>query len=70
METEGKKYSAYSFNIAGFSLFVPLGKVVLEPVSMFNEFGIYGLVGYVGFSLFLVIIGLSLIIHGRDILNK
>ena len=60
------KYLAYTFNVAGFALMTPLGKVVLEPVSTFNSFGLKGFVCYFIFCILLVFVGVLSILHGRD----
>ena len=60
------KYLAYTFNVAGFALMAPLGKIVLEPVSTFNSFGFKGFVCYFIFCVLLLFVGVLSILHGRD----
>lgn len=69
MVAENKKYTAYSYNIAGFALITPIGKIVLEPISTFNEFGLTPFIYYSVVCILLAIIGFCLVIHGRGILD-
>ena len=70
MISESQKYTAQTFNIAGFALFAPLGKIVLEPVSTFHELGSVGFKWYLYFSILLAIVGILAIYFGRGILKK
>ena len=70
MITEGKKYRAYTLNVSGFALMSPLGRIVLEPVSTFNEFGAFGLICYLLLALGLTYIGISVVVRGCDILES
>ena len=70
MLPEKEKYRAYTFNISGFALMAPFGKIVLEPTLTFKEFGPYGLIFYGTFCVFLFLFGLVLITKGYDILGR
>lgn len=65
MITEGQKYTAYTINISGFALITPIGKIVLEPISTFSEFGLNGFLIYSVFCLILASIGIFLLLYGR-----
>ncbi len=71
MITEEQKYRAYTFNLAGFALMTPFGKLVLDVLSIYREFefNIFS-IGYIIFCFVLVIVGLKSIAHGRDILDS
>ena len=66
--TEEQKYKAYTLNFAGFAMMTPLGKVVLDYVSVFRELGLGWFIFNVLLSLFLFITGLTFVDHGRSIL--
>ena len=68
--TEEQKYRAYTFNIAGFAMMTPLGKVVLDYVPIFRELGLGWFIFNVLLSLFLFIAGLTFIEHGRNMLEE
>lgn len=67
--TEEQKYRAYTFNIAGFALMTPAGKVVLDFANIIKDLGYIGFFAYVLTSLLLFILGLTFIELGRSILN-
>ena len=68
--TEEQRYKAYSFNIAGFAMMTPLGKIVLDYVPIFRELGLGWFVFNVFLSLFLFIAGLTFVEHGRTMLEE
>ena len=70
MITEERKYKAYTLNIAGFALMTPLGKVSLEYIHMFREFGPVWFIFNVLLSLFLFIAGLTFVDYGRNLLKE
>ena len=69
MINEEKKYLAYTFNVAGFAFVTPIGKIVLEPISTFNQFGFKGFIFYLIFCLVLGGVGIISIILGKDIIK-
>ena len=70
MTTDEQKYKAYTFNIAGFALMTPLGKVFLDYVSLFRELGLILFIINFIISLLLFIGGLTFVEHGRNILQE
>ena len=71
MVREQEKYVAYSFNIAGFALMTPLGKLILDALEIYNDFKFSIFFAfYVIFSLILGTLGLSAILFGRGILDS
>ena len=69
MILERQKYSAYTFNIAGFALMTPMGRLFLQPLEIFKEYGITMFISYgiICFGLFLF--GMFLILKGFEILD-
>ena len=70
MITEEDKYRAYTFNFIGFALMTPFGRLVLENVKLFYEFGLVWFFINLFGSLCLFIFGLTLVEQGRIILDK
>ena len=69
MTTEPQKYRAYTFNIAGFALISPSGRIFFEPVALFKECGPILFFVYIIISLGLALLGLILLLKGYDILD-
>ena len=72
MVAEEQKYRAYTYNIAGFALLTPLGKLILDPVAtatILEKFGPLIFVGYVSLCIILAIGGCRAVDIGRDILD-
>ena len=70
MVREQEKYVAYSFNIAGFALVSPLGKIILDALEIYEGFRLsWFFIGYIVFCTLLAIIGVWSIFYGRGILN-
>ena len=72
MISESEKYRAYTYNIAGFALLTPLGKLILDPITtamILEKFGLLIFAGYVSLCILLAIIGCRAIAIGRDILD-
>ena len=69
MNIELEKYRADIFKIAGFAVMTPLGRIFVEPVAVFREFGIIGSITYSIFSILLSLLGLIFFAKGYDILN-
>ena len=69
MVLERQKYSAYTFNVAGFALMSPMGRLFLQPLEVYKEYGIIMLIIYsiICFGLFLF--GMILILKGFEILD-
>ena len=70
MISEEDKYKAYTFNFAGFASITPFGKLVLENIKLFNDFGFAWFVIYCLASVFLLIAGLTFLEIGRSILCR
>ena len=71
MINDEQLYRAYTFNVAGFALMTPFGKLILDALSIYKgfELTIFS-VSYIIFCFGLVIVGLRSIAHGRDILDN
>ncbi len=70
MVSDEQLYRAYTFNVAGFALMTPFGKLILDVLSIYKEFEFNILSsGYIIFCFWLVIAGFRSIAHGRDILD-
>jgi hypothetical protein len=70
MISEGEKYRAQTFNIGGFALMAPLGKIAMQPLETYNEYGLVGFVCYTIFCLLLFSLGLYFIQKGYEVLNE
>lgn len=69
MITEEQRYRAYTYNIAGFALMTPLGKVVMDYINIFKEIGLVMFVINLLIAFLLFLAGLTFIEIGRSILN-
>ena len=69
MVTKEDEYKASTFQIAGFALLAPFGKIFLDPFTLFKEGGLIGIILFITFSLLIALLGLIFIDRGRDILN-
>ncbi len=70
MLDEIDKFRVQIFQISGFALMTPFGKIFLEPWTLFRELGIYGVASYFILTLILELFGISLILKSYDILEK
>ena len=61
-----REYRSEVFKVDGFSLMVPFGRVFLQPLEMFKEYGLIFFIGYVIISFGLMFLGLLLIIKGLE----
>ena len=61
-----RKYRSEIFKIAGFSVMAPFGRIFLQPLEMFKEYGPLSLFLYVIIAFGLFIFGLLLIIKGLE----
>lgn len=66
MASEGDKYRAQTFNISGFALMSLLGKILMQPLETYHEYGLMGFICYTMFCLLLFIWGLFLIQRGYE----
>ena len=66
--TEEQRYKAYTYNIAGFALMTPVGKIVLNYMEIFKETGPIMFIINSLVALFLFTLGLTFIEIGRSIL--
>lgn len=66
---EFDKYRVEIFKIAGFAFFAPLGRVFIEPMIVFKEFGLIGTCVFFLVSIGLGTIGFILILKGCAILD-
>ena len=65
-----KDYKSDIFKIAGFALFTPIGRVFIEPVVVFHEFGFNGFLIYMIVCLCLLLLGLTFMYVGHVTLEK
>ena len=65
-----RDYRSRTFNFGGYALMTPFGHIVMDPVTIFKQFGLAGFILYALFCLFLFLVGSWLIDIGRDILYK
>lgn len=56
-----RDYRVRTFNIAGFALMTPLGHILMDPVTLFNQFRLIGFICYSAFCLLLFSAGAYLI---------
>lgn len=70
MTSEGDKYRAQTFNISGFALMSLLGKILMQPLETFNEYGLIGFICYTIFCAVLFICGFLLIQRGYEITEE
>lgn len=62
MSFEAERFRSDVFKIAGFALMTPIGKIFLQPLEFFREYGLIFSTLYSIGSLFLALIGFYLII--------
>lgn len=68
---KSREYRARTCNFAGFAIMMPFGHLIMDPITIINQFGFIGVIFYSLFCLILFIVGLFFIEIGRDILyNK
>ncbi len=70
MISEGKKYRAQTFNIGGFALMSLFGKIAMQPLETFKEYGLIGFVCYTVVSIILFILGVLLIQRGYEAVDE
>ena len=70
MINESEKYRAQTFNISGFALMSLFGKIMMQPLETFKEYGLLGFVCYTIFCLLLFFLGLYLIQKGYETLDE
>ena len=70
MVTKEQEYMSQAFQIAGFAMMAPFGKIILDPISTFHSFGAVFFFYYLLASLVSAIIGFIFIERGRDILSS
>lgn len=68
--TEEQKYRAFTFNVAGFALMTPLGKVVLDFSDLIKNYGLDWFFAHIVISALLFLWGLTCIEKGRSILYR
>ena len=68
MLNEIDKFRIQVFQISGFALMMPFGKIFLEPWTLFKELNTTGLVLYFIITSILELIGICLILKSHDIL--
>ena len=66
MISEGEKYRAQSFNISGFALMSLFGRIVMQPLETFKEYGLIGFICYTITSIMFFIFGVILIQMGYE----
>jgi len=70
MPTKEYEYKAQAFQIAGFALMTPLGRIFLQPTTVFKEFNLFGFIIYLVFSFLIFLVGFIFIEQGRAILEE
>ena len=68
MLPDEEKFRAETFRIAGFALLTPLGRLFLDPVGLFEIYGIVGLIFYLLMAIVVGFFGLVLILKCFDII--
>lgn len=70
MTTDVQKYRATMFQIAGFALISPIGKIVLNALDFtFSDIFSIKFFAYLFFTLFLLVIGIIFISRGIAVLE-
>lgn len=69
MITEEQKYKAFTFNVAGFALMTPLGKIILDFSDLIKNYGLGWFFAHLVISALLFIWGLTWVERGRIILS-
>lgn len=64
-----EEYIAQAYQIAGFALMSPFGRMCLQPTVVFNEFNLIGFISYASFAILVFLLGVIFIEKGRVILN-
>lgn len=64
-----EEYMAQAYQVAGFALMSPFGRMCLQPTVVFNEFNLIGFISYACFSVLAFLFGMISIEKGRAILN-
>lgn len=70
MVTESDKYSAETMKVSGFALMTPFGRIIIQPVVVFNELGSVSFIIYFVFTFFLFLYGGYLVAQGYNILRE
>lgn len=68
MVSEEEKFRAETYRITGFALLTPVGRIFLDPLPFFREYGLAFSLGYLILAVVLGIIGFFLIEIARVIL--
>ena len=71
-QSEQQKYRAYTYNIAGFALITPFGRLILDPITtaqIFEKFGPLIFAGYIFLCILFAMAGFKSISIGRDIFD-
>lgn len=68
MVTEEQKFRAETYRITGFAMLTPIGRILLDPLPLFNEYELTPFIFYLTFSIIAGIIGFLLIEKARGIL--
>jgi len=70
MPTKEDEYKAQSYQIVGFALMSPFGRICLQPTVVFNELGPFGFILYLGLSVLAFLVGFIFIDTGRVTLKE
>lgn len=71
MTNESTKYKAYTYNVGGFALMSPAGRLVLDAINVFQDFKPSAfIIAYLVLCLILMALGYLCIVIGHDILEK
>ena len=70
MISEGGKYRAQTFNIGGFALMSLFGRIMMQPLETFKEYGLIGFICYTVLGIILFILGVLLIQRGYEAIDE
>ena len=70
MITEEQKFRAETFRMLGIALLAPAGKILIDPLTFYQEQGLIYTVIYIVFSLVAAYVGLVHIEKARVILEE
>ena len=70
MVTEEEKFRADTFRILGIAFITPLGRLLVDPLAFYQEYGLVHTVIYFVYALTAAYIGLIHIEFSRGILDK
>ena len=68
--TKQTEQQAEILKLIGFAFCAPFGRIAVEPVVVFNEFGLMGFITYLVFTLITGTFGVNCILRSYEVLEE